>query len=152
MGITDRHKKPGGFKKLVHSLETTGREKREKIIELMRREDPDFTAEVEKCLFQFEEFKGTNESILAEITSHLTEMRTLAFALHKYDDKLLVKFNRCLSPSQRYALKEAIEGLSEEKILRVQQISAQFKIIEKARQLEGSSNFVLKKYSEAYRD
>lgn len=152
MSITARHKKPGGFRKLVHSLETTHDSKREKILTLMRKEDPDFTGEVEKCLFKFDEFLNINDAILAEITGSLKEMRTLGLALYRYKQELFDKFNRCLSNPQKYELKECMEGFEHEKISKAQQISAQFLIIEKARSIEHDKNFVLKKYSQTYLD
>jgi len=121
-------------------------------LEAMRTEDPDFVLEVESCIFEFDEFLKIDDAILAEVTAALTEMRTLAFALYNASEEITTKFKRCLKPAQQYQLKEATEMLGSEKVVRAQQISAQFKIIEKAREIEPARRFVLKKYSQSYRD
>ena len=92
MSLIARHKKPGGFRKLVNSLETTVVEKRVKIHEALRAEDPDFIAEIEQSIFNFEEFIEMDDLIVCEVVGALSkEMRTLALALYKSPDERLVQ-------------------------------------------------------------
>ena len=58
MSLIDRHKKPGGFKKLVNSLELTTPDKRGQILSLLRQEDSVFVGNVEESIFNFEEFQA----------------------------------------------------------------------------------------------
>ena len=150
MSLTARHKKPGGFRKLVNSLEVTPADKREKILEAMRKEDPDFVAEVEQCLFSFDEFVTTPEPVLCEILHSMeNEARTFALALYKNSNQALVdKFMKCMLPKQAFECKELSKEL--DKVLVREQLGSQFRIIEKARQLEQGGKFVLKKYSKVY--
>ena len=152
MSITARHKKPGGFKKLVNSLETTVLEKRTSILEAMRKEDPDFVSEVEQCIFNFEEFININDLVVAEIIAAFQkEMKTVAVALYKCSDKaLLEKFTKnMIAPAMR-AMREEQETL--EQVRLNEQVGARFRIIAKARELEQRGSFQLKRYSQVYKD
>lgn len=144
-----RHKRPGGFRKLVNSLETTPPEKRSKILEAMRKEDPDFIGEVENSLFSFEEFLNINDMIIGEVVDALkAEPRIIALALYHSEPAMIEKFTKNLRPPQAYEFKEITEGLGN--VLAREQISARYRIITKARELESNGRFVLKKYSPAY--
>lgn len=149
--LTNRHKKPGGFRKLVNSLETTAVDKREKIVDMMRKEDPEFMAEIEKSIFSFEEFRVTDDLIVCELLGALKEPRTLAVALyHCPDEVLLDKFTKNMPPHLRFEFKEETEMLRG--ITQREQIAARFRIIQKTREIEKVKKFVLKKYSSQYPD
>jgi flagellar motor switch protein FliG len=152
MSITARHKKPGGFKKLVNSLETTAPDRQNKILEAMRAEDPDFVDEVERCLFKFEEFSLVQDLVMAEIIEGMkAEPRTLALALFKCPDTVLVeKFKKNMRPPIAFEVKEVTEGLTQ--VLQREQISSRYRIIAKARELESQRKITLKKYSQKYPD
>lgn len=152
MSLTARHKKPGGFRKLVNSLECTPPQKREKILEALRKEDPDFIHEVEKSIFSFEEFEKINDLIICEIVGAMKgQMRSLAMALFKCPNETLVqKFLKNMKPAEVYEYREALETFKE--IRGYEQVAGRFKIIEKARELERQKKFTLKRYSAAYPD
>jgi len=152
MSLTARHKKPGGFRKLVNSLETTPEEKRKKILDAMRKEDPDFVAEVENCLFSFQEFAAIDDLTICEIISSLNpiDMRSLALALHKADEKLLGKFTKNMLPAKMRGFKEETELLKEVK--KSEQDGSRFRIIGKARELEAQNVIKLKRYSQHFTD
>lgn len=149
MSTVARHKRPGGFRKLVNALETTAPEKREKILETMRREDPDFIAEVENSIFEFDEFLNMNDMLLGEVIDAMkAEPRSIALALYHADQTLVDKFTKNMKPPQAYEFKELSGALSN--VLERERTSARYRIIAKARELEGRGSFMLKKYSPAY--
>lgn len=115
----------------------------------MRREDPDFIGEVENSMFSFEEFLGINDLIVGEVIEALkTEARTWALALYRSDQALVDKFMKNMRPPELYAYREALDGLKQ--VLAREQTAARFRIVAKARELESSSKFILKRYSTVY--
>ncbi len=150
MSLTARHKKPGAFRKLVNSLEITPQDRRAKILNAMRVEDPDFVTAVEKCLFEFAEFKNLNEMILADVVYAMKDdMRSVAIALYKCkDEELLGKFVKSMLPAQGSAFKEELSMLTA--ITVGQQKGAQFKVIEKARELQENGVVTIKEYAPQY--
>lgn len=151
MSTTARHKRKGGFRKLVQSLETTTPDKRGHILDVMKKEDPEFVEEVERCLFQFDEFLNLKDLVIAELAGEfLNEPKTLALALYKMEGPLAEKFYKNMNAKLTMAVKEAASMLSDVKVR--EQVSARFRMITKARELEAASRFILKKYSEKYGD
>ncbi len=151
MSTTARHKRKGGFRKLVQSLETTTPDKRGHILDVMKKEDPEFVEEVERCLFQFDEFLNLKDLVIAELAGEfLSEPKTLALALYKMEGPLAEKFYKNMNAKLTMAVKEAASMLSDVKVR--EQVSARFRMITKARELEAASRFILKKYSEKYGD
>jgi flagellar motor switch protein FliG len=150
--LTNRHKKPGGFRKLVNSLETTVLEKRSKIIEMMRQEDPEFIEQVEASLFNFDDFMSVDDLVLCEILGFLKdEPRTLAVALyHASNAALIDKFTKNMPPALRFNFKDETENLRG--VTQREQIAARFRIIQKTRDMEKPKRFNLKKYSSQYPD
>ncbi len=150
MSLIARHKKPGAFRKLVNSLEITPQDRRTKILNAMRAEDPDFVTAVEKCLFEFSEFKNLSEMILADVVYAMKDdMRSVAIALYKCkDEELLNKFMKSMLPAQGSAFKEEMSMLTA--ITVGQQKGAQFKVIEKARELQENGVVTIKEYAPQY--
>jgi flagellar motor switch protein FliG len=151
MSVTARHKKPGGFRKLVNSLEETTLEKRGTILRSLADEDLELAQEAEKCIFNFEEFITTNDLVLGEILDNFKyELRTVALALYHADDALMKKFTLNMSKYLLRSFNEELEAL--EKVLAKEQVGARFRVITRARELERQGRFVLKKYSDKYPD
>lgn len=150
MSITARHKKPGAFRLLVTSMETTPPERREKIMNAIQADDPELAAHLQKSLFSFAEFSTLGDLALAEIIGEFqNEMRTVALALYKCKDEALVaKFLRNMAASTAAGYKEAAEELKEVKVR--EQVSAQFRMIAKARELEKNARLKLKSLSGNY--
>lgn len=149
MSLVARHKRPGGFRKLVNSIETTPPEKRAKILEAMRKEDPDFIGEVENSLFEFEDFLKINDLIIGEIIGALkTEPKTWALALYRADAALIEKFTKNMRPPELHPYREALEALTS--VLAREQLAARYRIVSKARELESHNKFTLKKYSAVF--
>lgn len=149
MSITARHKKPGAFKLLVHSLETTVTDKRQKIIDAIRTEDKQMAEDVEKSIFNFDEFINLPDMVLAEVISAFQgEARTLALALYKKNEKLIEKFKKNMIPLIGAEFRDVFEQL--DKVRVSEHIGAQFRIIAKARELQTRGTFTLKKYAGTY--
>lgn len=147
MSLTARHKKPGGFKKLVNTLEVTPDDRRIKILSAMKAEDPEFVAEVEKCIFEFEEFAKLPDMVITDIIYGMkNDMRSVAIALYKCKDPVLLeKFVKNMLPAQGGAFKDETGTL--DKITVSEQKGARYRIITKARELQDSGAFEIKKYS-----
>lgn len=151
MSLIDRHKKPGGFKKLVNSLETTAPDKRKKIMDAMRAESFEFINDVEECLFAFDEFEKLEDMVMCEFIYTQTEFKTLALALHKHANQALVeKFKKNMNHKQLVQIKEQESLLNQ--ITTGEQMAAQFKLIGKARELEKLGKMMIKKYNPKYKD
>lgn len=140
-----RHKKPGGFEKLVNSLEITAPDKREKIMEALSVEDPVFMDRVKQSILTFEELKAVPTELLMEVIYKLGNMQYLALALYKVTDQELVdKFIKCIPPKQMVQYKEQVEAL--DKVTTGQRQGAQFKIVEAARAVQADRGIKIKPY------
>jgi flagellar motor switch protein FliG len=148
MGITDRHKKPGGFRKLVNSLEVTPPQRRLKILEALKEEDADFVKDVQACLFEFDDFKNVNDMLMAEILFHMKEYKSLAVALHKTPAELSEKFKKNMVPSQMVRFREEAEAITALTV--AEQMAARFRVVELARGLEKDGKIKIKSYNEKY--
>jgi flagellar motor switch protein FliG len=150
MSLTARHKRPGGFKALINSLELTPPERREKILNAMKREDPKFVVEVEKCIFNFSEFVDIPDMVITDVVFGMKDdMRSVAVALYKCkDEALLNKFVKNMLPAQAAIFREELKMLDQ--ITVAQQNGARFKMIEKARELQDGGTIMIKKYSSVF--
>ncbi len=150
MSLVARHKKPGGFKKLVHSLEITPLDKRTLIIDSLKKEDQKFMADVEKAIFEFEEFKQLQDGVITDVIFKMKDnMRIVAVALFNCkDEELLVKFTKNMLHPQAAAFKEETKSLSQVSVK--EQCGARFHIIAKARELQSSGVVTIKRYVSVY--
>ncbi len=141
-----RHKKPGGFESLVSFLETTPREKREKLLESLAAEDAEFMHRVKESVMGFEELESVRDDILMEVTYELGEkMQVLALALYKLEnEKFVEKFKRCLAPKQMASYKEAVASLNQ--VTKSQREGAQLKLVEIMRKIDTAKGLNLKPY------
>lgn len=149
MGLLDRHKKPGGFRRLVNEMETTPPSKRDKLLEMLKAEDFGFIEDVQRCIFKFEEFVNVDDLVMCEIVFTLAkEPKTMAVALYHASEDLAKKFKKNLSHPQLMGLREEESMLSQVTV--AQQMSSRFRIIEKARALQNEGRIVLKPYDSKY--
>ena len=149
MSITARHKKPGAFRKLVNSLETTPSDRRQKILDALKAEDKELAQHAEKSLFYFEDFLTTSNEMIGEICEAMkSEMRVMATALHGRGEAMIKKFTDNMQHPVRYEFDQQTEALKG--VLGREQMSAQFRIIAKAREIEDRASITLKKYSGSY--
>ncbi|MBI3542037.1 MAG: hypothetical protein HY075_02000 [Deltaproteobacteria bacterium] len=151
MSVTDRHKKPGCFRKLVNSLESTAPDRRVKIIESFKAEDPEFARYAEESVFKFEDFLNTPDNVMCELMDGMkSDMRTLAMALYHAPESMLAKFTKNMPTPQQQTFKEQSEEF--QKVLAREQMAAQFRVVAKARELEDHGKLKLKKYLGNYPD
>lgn len=146
MSSIARHKKPGGFENLVNFLETTPKEKREKLVDALAQEDAEFMNRVSQSILNFEELEAVREDILMEVTYELGEkMQVLALALYKLENqKFVEKFTRCLAPKQMAFYKEAVGGLNQ--VTKSQREGAQLKLVEIMRKIDSARGLNIKPY------
>ncbi len=149
MSITARHKKPGAFRKLVNSLETTPADRRQKILDALKAEDKELAQNAEKSLFYFEDFLTASDNMIAEICQAMkSEMRVMAIALSGRGEAMIKKFVDNMQHAEKYEFDQQTEALKA--VLGREQMSAQFRIIAKAREIEDRDSITLKMYSGSY--
>lgn len=76
--MLDRYKKTGGFVQLVSLLETCGAQKREKFLEIIRKEDPRWARILEAKLIDLNRILSWNDAALAEVTGAMQEINVVA--------------------------------------------------------------------------
>lgn len=67
MSMIERYRKSGGFVQLLNLLETTGKDKQEKFLSMIKEESPLWETEVRKRLLTMDKVLSWNPSYLAEI-------------------------------------------------------------------------------------
>jgi flagellar motor switch protein FliG len=145
-----RHKRPGGFVKLIHFLETLPKEKRDKLIDNMRTEDAPFVEQVEKYLLCFEDFENFDDLKMCELVAAL-DMPTLAVAVYKCkNEKLVKKFVANIPRNKELAFRT--EGELLDKVTVAQQNAARFKIIEAVRKIEAEKEIIFKACPKTYEE
>ncbi len=147
MSIIDRHKKPGGFRKLVLSLEVTAPEKRGSIIDSFREEDPIFAEDVSKCIFNFEEFADLSDTVICEIL-HFANMKSLAYSLYKSAPQIIERFKKNIPPKMAILFRDEMQAIGDIRI--ADQMAARFRIIEAARDCEDKGYITLRKMNPNY--
>lgn len=143
MSVTARHKRPGGFRKLVIALETTIPSRRKVILDSLRSEDPDLARLAEESLFSFDDFVTVTEASLCELMDAFkNDGRTVALALYHADKGLIERFTKNMPVSTLRSYKEHSEVLTE--VRDNERTSARFRVISKARELESAARIKLK--------
>ncbi len=147
MGLIDRHKKPGAFRKLIQSLEVTAPEKRAKIIQSFREEDSEFAREVEECILTFEELIPLSDSVICEIM-FVANMKNLAYALYKAPAEVIEKFKKNIPPKKQLEFRDETDAIGELRV--AEQMSAKFRIVETARLCEDQGLLKIKPMNPKY--
>ena len=98
--MLDRYRKPGGYVQLLNLLETSGKEKQEKFLNLIRQEDARWADSIEKKMLSIKTIFSWNQETIAEIIGVLQEM-TVAVAMHGFDEETKAKIYATLSHSQK---------------------------------------------------
>jgi len=143
MGIYTRYKKdPNGFRKLVELLEITPKDKREKMIEMGRAEDPEYTAKALAMTMNFQDILSMQDAEFAEVLSLIPpKIIAAAFApLGKVIHDRVLK----LAPRNRIS---DIRDIIEAEYRPTEVGGAQFKVIEMTRDLERRGKIQLKRIS-----
>lgn len=71
MGMIDRYRKKGGFVQLLNLIETTGKEKQEKFLSMIKEESPAWEAEIRNKMLTLDKVLSWNSTYLAEIFPHV---------------------------------------------------------------------------------
>lgn len=111
MSMLDRYRKPGGFVQLLNLLETSGKEKQEKFLTLIRQEDPRWADALEQRILTIKKIFSWPVEALAEITGSIQEM-TLGVAMKGLDPAACEKINSTLSHSQKRKIEQVLDGHS----------------------------------------
>lgn len=96
MSMLARYKKGGGIIELVKLVEDSPEPKRTQLLDMIRREDPDFAVRVEARLFGYENLKTLEENLLAEIISS-SAAKFVAMAMVNEPDANFIKLvEKCI--------------------------------------------------------
>jgi hypothetical protein len=109
MSMLDRYRKAGGFVQLLNLLETSGKEKQEKFLALIRQEDASWAEALEGRILSMKKIMSWPTEALAEIVGVLQEM-TLGVALHGMDDESRNKIYATMGHSQKRKVEQAFES------------------------------------------
>lgn len=95
MGLLARYRKNGGFEQLVYLIETADLEKRKKLIQVIRNEDPGWAALVQSKILTMDKILTWDPLIIAEIITPIP-LAILAVALHGLPPGSLEKFTHTM--------------------------------------------------------
>ena len=132
MGVYSRFKKDAsGFRNLVELLESTPKERRDRMIEVGQSEDPDYTNLALKYMLSFEDILNLPDLELAELM-HEAPGRVVAMAICKQPKEVKERFMRQCIGTKLGELRDDLD--SENSLAAIG--GAQLKVISIARQLE----------------
>jgi flagellar motor switch protein FliG len=130
-----RQEKDNQFVLLARSLESMGKEDREKILEFIERKDPRKAKKLAYYMFTFEDFVHIPSSELIKIVTRIRNMEYLGISLSGKSKSLIQKFKATLSERGKLRLdldiKKAEQHQDED-----EQIECRLKLIDIARELE----------------
>jgi hypothetical protein len=109
MGMLDRYRKPGGFLQLLNLIETSGPQKQEKFISLIREEDPRWAEALTQKTLSMQKIMSWEDTALMEITAYIQEI-VLATALHGLEEEPREKLLKSMSGPQRRNVSEAFKA------------------------------------------
>lgn len=121
-------------------LEQASPKIREKIISEVGKIDPAFLREALRKVVFFEELIYLDESVLAELLSHLAP-KVLAYAISKSDKAFVDKITSTLSLKHRRLLQDELDSFSRKPAGSLV-LGAQLQILKIARELENKNKFV----------
>lgn len=135
--MLERYKRAGGMKELVKLLESSPDSKKQKLMELIRAEDANFSLQVEARLLTWDHLKNAKPEILAEIIG-LGPIPIVARAIVGEPEELLKFCDRCVKSFSEF--KEAKEANQNTPPTAEQKAAAQRKLLEIAREVEIKNN------------
>lgn len=141
MGVYTRFKRePDGFRHLVELLESTPKSRRDKMINVGMKEDPDYTQMAMQYVLTFQDILEASDFEIAEIVS-AAPGRVIAAAIGSLGEDVKEKFLKNAGVKFLGGIKENLEtefSVSEAG-------GAQLKLIEVTRQLEKRGKVKIKK-------
>lgn len=141
MGVYSRFKRePEGFRALVELLETTPIERRQRMIEVGRNEDPEYTERALRYVMTFEDILNLPDLEMAELMAEVPA-RPIAHAIGQLAEDLRMRFLRNAKGVKLTEVRDTLE----ETTTRREVGGAQLKVIEFARKLERRGLIRIKK-------
>jgi hypothetical protein len=108
MSMIDRYKKKGGFVQLLNVIETAGKEKQEKFLQLIASESPAWEAEVRKKLLTMDKVLSWNSVYIAEILPRLQPVQ-VALIYCAVPDSKKEHFNSVLGFKEKKAIEDTLK-------------------------------------------
>lgn len=138
MSMLARYRKQGGIMELLKLIEDSPEPKRTTLLDMVRKEDADFAAQVECRILKFESIKTLPESIQAEIFS-LTPPKFVALSLTGEPPEYIKFVEKCLGKNfNDYKLEK--DNLASTPATPAQVEAARRKLISELRKLEATGN------------
>jgi flagellar motor switch protein FliG len=132
MGVYSRYKRdPGGFRTLVELMEVTPKVRREKMIEVGMKEDPEYTTQALRYLMTFEDIVQLPDLELTEVLSKVPP-RFTALAVSKSSEKIQERFLKMAPPRIAGKIRDCLNA--DAALYEVG--GAQLKLVSAARELE----------------
>ncbi|OFZ18212.1 MAG: hypothetical protein A2Z20_11860 [Bdellovibrionales bacterium RBG_16_40_8] len=98
--MLSRYQKHGGFIQLVQLIETCGKQKQDKFIEIIEKEDPNWAVAIREKMLTIEKIMSWDNTILAEIAGRLQQL-TIAIAMHGLNPESIERILSIFTHSQR---------------------------------------------------
>jgi len=143
MSMLERYKKGNNILELVKLVEDSTPAKKEQLLNMIQKEDPEFCARVESRIFTYEKFKELPEGVQAEVIAR-TPAKYMAYILSAEKEDYVKFAERCLGNGYN-AYKEERDALKEKGPQGARVEAAQRKLISEARKLEASGAIKLPK-------
>ncbi|MBY0470158.1 hypothetical protein K2X30_03245 [bacterium] len=106
MSVFSRYKRaPEGFRQIVELWEATSASKRQKMIDIGKVEDPEYTARILQFTFSWEDIVKLPDMELAEVVAK-TPAKIVGYALQGLPEQVAVRFLKCASPPVAAEAKE----------------------------------------------
>ncbi|HIE04839.1 MAG TPA: flagellar motor switch protein FliG [Candidatus Latescibacteria bacterium] len=137
----------GGVKATADVLNMLGQSMERKILEELRKRDPELAEQVEDLMFVFEDIVLLDDRDLQEVIRSV-DTRTLALALKGAGDELKEKILKNLSERARTMVQEEMEYLGAVRLREVEE--AQRQIIDVIRQMESEGRIAIERGKEEY--
>jgi flagellar motor switch protein FliG len=145
MSMLARYKKSStGIMELVKLVEESPEPKRTNLMNMIRAEDGDFAAKIERRLFDYAKFRGLDEGLVAEVVG-ACPAKVLALAFYGETEDFLKLVERCLG-NKFSEYKSEKEVLADKPPTPAQLESGRRKVVTEARKLESDGAFKLMDY------
>jgi flagellar motor switch protein FliG len=133
MGVYTRYKKsPTGFRQIVELIESTPPSRRQKMIDVGMKEDPEYTKRILRFVFAFEDILQMPDSELIEVLG-VVPAQWMAYSIHDQTQEVQARFLSLSVPQRLIEIKEVLEN---SKVTPFQVSAGKVKMVEAARSLE----------------
>ncbi len=141
MSVYSRYKRdPDGFRKLIELLETTPKERRDRMIEVGRKEDEDFTDRAINYIMTFRDILGMQDVELSEVLVKAPP-RMIAISICRLSEEVQAKFLRCCKPKVLSQVRDYLDATPGDREVG----GAQLRMVASAREAERNGFIKTKK-------